>query len=210
MNLQSNKQEYFRLLDSKAHEAAKKFLSNTPVTKLILEIVNELYKSSKLDKFEDGNYDAAYHNPITSDFEFYISRFFYNLSHFKTLDWIIHLRRQKNSCTPDIRIEKNGKTLFVVEIKVKAGWIQEIFSDKRFEHDLNRFKKKEINNHPKVQVEKVKNQLQKYSSAFNIGLNKVIVLIASLENVHRKKYSDADITHIKIPLLGTLGCQKKT
>jgi hypothetical protein len=209
MSILHNKHEYFSLLDMKALEATRRFLNKKPVTKLLLETVHELYKSSKLDNFEDKNYDAAYHNPITSDFEFYISRFLYHLSDLNNLNWKIHLRCQKNSCSPDIRIEKNGDTLFIFEIKVKAGWIQEIFSDRRYQHEVNRYKNKERKTHPNEKVKKIKEQLSKYSSAFNIVNDKVFVLITSLENVHRKKDQNADINTYKNTFIRNTGLPKE-
>ncbi len=157
----------------------------------MLNVVNELYESSKLDFFEDSCFDSAYHNPITSDFEFYLSRIFYHISEMKGLNWTVHLRRQKNNCAPDIRVDKDGKPLFIIEVKVKAGWMQEVFSDRRFKHDMERYKNGADIPDPKDRVGRVSKQLGKYQEKLNVPINNVYVVLASLANVHRKKYKDS-------------------
>lgn len=196
-NIITSKANYTQTLDSEAKKIAAIYLENKPITPELLEVVHDLYTSAKLDKYDDDCFDSAYHNPITSDFEFIIARIIYHLSKHYNLGWFILLRKQKNKCAPDIRIEKDGKTLVVIEIKVKAGWIQQIFSDRRFNYDLERYNTDKIKIHPKEKVAEVKEQFDKYSELFGIDRKNVFVLIASLSNVHRKKEVKADVNTYK-------------
>lgn len=189
----------------KALEIAERLTNNKPVSKEILRVVNELYKSSKLNSFEDSNFDSAYHNPITSDFEFYLSRIFYHLSEMNGLGWSVHLRRQKNKCAPDIRVDKDGKPLFIIEVKVKAGWMQEVFSDERYNKDLEKYKAGKIKLNPAERRGKARNQLSKYEEKLNVPIERVFVLLASLENVHRKKYVNANVDTYKQTFIRNTG-----
>ncbi|OEH84280.1 hypothetical protein BHU72_10725 [Desulfuribacillus stibiiarsenatis] len=191
------KKAYNASIDQKAFEIAQKYVSDKKITIEILRAINELYQSAKLNDYDEVNFESAYHNPITSDVEFLIARVIYHIASFKDLYWKVLLRRQKNKCAPDIRIEHEGNTLFVIEIKVKAGWIQQIFSDKRVEHDKERFEKGLIDKSPERKIIELKEQFEKYQNAFDIKKNKIFVLIASLSNVHRKKYLDANIKTYK-------------
>jgi len=91
--------------------------------------------SNKLVRLKRDYYkkfESAYHNAISSDCEFLISRVLYYFAHFKKLDWKIYLRRQFKGTAPDIRTESGNKTIVIIEIKSKAGWIQSIFSKERY------------------------------------------------------------------------------
>jgi len=208
MTILENKKEYFRILDMKAIEIAEELLKNQDVSIKMLNVVNVLYESSKLDFLEDSSFDAAYHNPITSDFEFYLSRIFYHISEMRGLGWSVHLRRQKNNCAPDIRVDKDGIPLFIIEVKVKAGWMQEVFSDRRFKHDMDRFKNGADIPDPNDRVGRVSKQLDKYREKLNVPIENVYVVLASLANVHRKKYKDSNVDTYKDTFVKNTGLPK--
>ena len=159
-----------------------------PITNLLLKYINELYNSARLDaSFKNKNFESAYHNPISSDLEFLVARILYHYSIYKKLNWKIYLRRQVGKTAPDIRIDKNGKTIAIVEIKAKAGWIQSFFSVEKFRKDMKRFKEGKTKKHPNELLKVVKKQFKKYYQEFNIKPDKIFVLLPTWALVHRKK-----------------------
>jgi hypothetical protein len=91
------------------------------------------------------------------------------------------LRGQKSKCAPDIRIEKGGKTIFVLEIKAKAGWIQAFISPETYKKDKENGKY-----NPDDVVKKQNEQLFKYKKIFNT--NNIYMFLPTLESAHRKKH----------------------
>lgn len=181
---------FYKLLDDEALCLAKSFTLGQSITIEILKIIHELYKSIKLTDYEDDFFESAYHNPITSDVEFFLARIFYHVSMLKKLNWKIYLRRQENKCAPDIRIERNNKTIGIIEIKVKVGWIQQFFSDKRVQNDLKRLEEGKSNFDPYKRIEEIKGQIDKYIKVFDINKQGIFMLVVSLSNVHRKKNNE--------------------
>jgi hypothetical protein len=181
------KGSYFDYLDRKARHLAFTLKSKRNVTKLILDYIKELYKSANLEKaYNNESFESAYHNPVSSEMEFMISRMLYHYSNLKNLGWKIYLRRQVGKTAPDIRIEKNNKTLAIIEIKARAGWIQCFLSQETFNKEL--YKYKNSNGRaadPRVLNKRLKDQLKKYYETFNITRNHIYVLLPTLKEVHR-------------------------
>ncbi len=184
------KKDYYVYLDIKARRIAGKLSNGNKVTKLLLNDINELYSSAKADSsFKNEKFEAAYHNPISSELEFLIARLLYHYANSKKLDWKIYLRRQVGKTAPDIRIEKNNITLAIIEVKAKAGWIQSFFSSERYKKDMDKLKSGKSNSDPRQSIEKVKKQLEKYYQTYNIKPKQVFVLLPSFTQVHRKRSS---------------------
>ncbi|TCK98052.1 hypothetical protein EDC19_0467 [Natranaerovirga hydrolytica] len=191
------KEEYNNSIDKEAEKIAELYLKDNMITYNVLSFIHQLYSSAKLNQYDNEQFASAYHNPITSDVEFYISRIIFHIIKKKELNWKISLRKQKNKCAPDIRIDYNNETKFIIEIKVKAGWIQQIFSRKRYEHDMKRYEENLIDVSPDKRVTEVRNQFDKYQKAFNIGSSKIFVLVSTLSDVHRKKYDYLNVNDYK-------------
>lgn len=189
------KVKFFIALDEKAKEIATLYCNNKPITRAILTEIINLYKAAEVEKsaFTNEKFESAYHQPITSDLEFFLARILYWISDKKELRWKIYLRRQaKNKgrfSTPDIRIDKTGKTIAILEIKAKASWMQPYLSKKRKEKDMELYRKgKEYN--PKEQIKKINQQLEKYAYGFDIQKNRVYMLLPTLKGVSRKKTNE--------------------
>lgn len=191
MDIISSKLGYYNTLDSKAQAIAENLKNEKPVTNEIMKVIIDLYKSAKvehnftnIDKFE-----SAYHSPITSELEFVISRILYHYSENNELGWKILLRKQKEKTAPDIRIERKQKTIAVIEIKAKAGWIQPFLSSDRFDYDMERLKNKKSEFNPEVLIRNSKNQLKKYKDTFHLEYENIYFLLPTLTLVHRKRYN---------------------
>jgi hypothetical protein len=178
---------YYSYLDGKAKYIASQLSENRPVTKLILDYVKELYASARSGMFadKDKNFEAAYHNPISSDLEFLVARALYHYS--KNLGWKILLRCQKDKSAPDIRIERDDKTLGIIEVKARAGWIQNIFSEERYIKEKGKFEDGERSSDPAERIDRFRHQLEKYYQTYGIEAGHVFVLLPSFALVHRKR-----------------------
>ena len=133
------KKDYYNYLDRGARHLAYKLVEKRPVTKLLLSYISDLYDSAKCEKFYvNENFETAYHSPISSDLEFLVSRILYHYSGKLDLGWKIYLRRQYQKTAPDIRIDKNNKTIAIIKVKAKAGWIQPFFSEERVCKDIKK------------------------------------------------------------------------
>jgi hypothetical protein len=161
------------------------------ITEEILKAIITLYDSAKIEQYfkEDDLFDSAYHTPITGEFEFFIARILYHLSNVKKCNWKILLRKQENKTAPDIRLLKNNKTIAVIEIKAKAGWMQCFFSPERLDSDIKRFESHKSKLNPLDLIENQKNQLKKYYETFEITNRDVFLLLPTFALVHRKKYT---------------------
>jgi hypothetical protein len=185
---------FYQMIDEKANEIAKKISNNEKVTSDILQFINEIYNevASYKEHFHDDNkFEVAYHEPITPYLEFFIARILYHLSEIKKLGWKIYLRRQvgkkPNRVVPDIRIEKNGKTIAIIEIKAKVGWAQGMFSEEIF----NKYKKESSNI-----INWFIETLEKYKNLFNIDYSHIFLLIPSLKEAHKKTSKESFKKHI--------------
>lgn len=185
-----SKLKYYQDIDRNAKSVAENFKQNLPVTETVLSSIIAMYESAKVEQtFKDDFFETAYHSPITSELEFYIARILYHLSKLENKNWKILLRRQESNTAPDIRIVKDNKTVAIIEVKAKAGWIQPFFSPERYEND----KKKLLNGTEKYNPDDIiansKKQLTKYFETFGITNNEVFLFLPTLALVHKKKYT---------------------
>lgn len=181
------KKDYYHYLDRKARHIAYKLSKRKPVTKLILDYIKELYTCEKIDSFDSKRFKSAYHNPISSDLEFLVARILYHYSGFKKSGWKIYLRSQVGKTAPDVRLDLNGKTFAIVEIKAKAGWIQPFFSKESFKKSKKRLKAGKSDFDPSDLIKNTRGQLKKYYKTFKIKPKQVFVFLPSLALVHRKR-----------------------
>ena len=185
----SYKKLYYDSIDKMAKKIADNFVAGGSITQEILKFINELYDSAKVEQsFKTSSFETAYHAPISSELEFYIARIFYHLSELERKEWKILLRRQQGKTAPDIRIEKGGKTIAIVEIKAKAGWIQPFFSEQRYNVDKERFENGSSFD-PDALIVKSREQLTKYFQVFAITNDDIFLFLPTLALVHRKKYN---------------------
>jgi len=181
------KKGYYNYLDRKARHLAFNLSKGQEVTKLLLDYISELYDSAKSEKdFINDKFESAYHNPITSDLEFLIVRTLYHYSNIKNLNWKVCLRKQKGKTAPDIRVDKNNKTIAIIEIKARAGWIQPFFSQEREKKDTKKLKEGTGKYDPKDLIKNQKYQLSKYVKTFKIKKDQIFLLLPTLSGVHRK------------------------
>ena len=185
----SYKKLYYDSIDKMAKKIADNFVAGGSITQEVLKFINELYDSAKVEQsFKSSSFETAYHAPISSELEFYIARIFYHLSELERKEWKILLRRQQGKTAPDIRIEKGGKTIAIVEIKAKAGWIQPFFSEQRYNIDKERFENGSSFD-PDALIVKSREQLTKYFQVFAITNDDIFLFLPTLALVHRKKYN---------------------
>lgn len=182
------KRNYYKYLDKKARRISRKLLQSKPrVTSLILDCVKELYESSKLDQYNKDRFESAYHNAISSDFEFLIARVLYHYINLKKLNWKIYLRCQRKKTAPDIRIESGKKTIAIIEIKAKAGWIQSLFSEDTYKKAMKKYRNDESSSDPRKLRKTFKKQLKKYFATHKINLKQYFLILPALTQVHRKR-----------------------
>lgn len=183
------KKNYYNYMDRKARHIAYQLSKSRKVTKLLLDYIKELYECENNLKrsYKNDHFESAYHNPISSDLEFLVSRILYHYSKIKQMNWKIYLRRQIGKIAPDIRIEKDNKTIAIIEVKAKAGWIQCCFSSERLKKDIENFKEGKSKIDPKLLLKKFKSQFEKYHKELDINPSQVFVFLPTLALVHRKK-----------------------
>lgn len=181
------KKNYYKYLDTKARHIAHCLFRGRKVTNLLLDYISELYDSVKVEKdFTNKKFESAYHPSVTPELEFLIARILYHYSNFKNLNWKIYLRRQFQKTAPDVRIEKDGKTIAVVEIKAKAGWMRYFFSRESEKKDMKKFKEGRSDWNPKKAIEDARAQLFKYVKTYRISKDQIFVFLPTLTSVHRQ------------------------
>lgn len=180
-------------IDSNALQIATTYTNNKPVSELLLSSIKNLYDSAKIERefYVEGRFEVAYHAPITSELEFFIARILFHFSEIKKLHWKIYLRRQKRKTAPDIRIEINDKTIAIIEVKAKGGWIQPFLSDDRYDNEIKKFVEgvSDPNKHPDLIRKKVRNQLDNYRKAFKLPGKNIFFVLPTLALVNRKHYN---------------------
>lgn len=187
-NVLEIKGHYYKIVDGWAKNVARNLAQGRPVTDLLMGYITELYASAKSERgFQDDGFETAYHTPISSDLEFMIARILYHYSMAKRLGWKIYLRRQVGKTAPDVRIERKGKTIAVIEVKAKAGWIQPFFNSDRAKKDMLKMKNGLKVNDPRDLIKKVRSQLEKYVKTFGIKRDQIFVFLPTLKLVHRSK-----------------------
>jgi len=185
------RKQYYSCLDGKASYMASQLTHDKQITKLMLDCIKEMYEAAKsegLPEIGDPYFESAYHPPISSDLEFLIARILYHYSRQQNLGWKILLRRQVEKTAPDIRVELGDRTLAIVEVKAKAGWIQYIFSDDRYNSDMKKYREGKGQD-PEISVKRFREQCSKYCSTFGLAKDQVFILLPSLILVHRKRSS---------------------
>ncbi len=181
------KKNYYNYLDRKARHIAFNLSKRRKVTNLLLDYISELYDSVKVEKhFTNEKFESAYHPSVTPELEFLIARILYHYSDIKKLNWKIYLRRQFQKTAPDVRIEKDGKTIAVIEIKAKVGWMQYFFSREREKKDMKRLKEGKIDWDPGEAIKVTRAKLSKYARIYKISKDQVFVFLPTLSMVHRK------------------------
>lgn len=190
MDLITLKSSYYAKLDQSAASIADNLSSEKMATTDILNLIIDLYKSAKVELLfsNKDKFQSAYHSPITSELEFVISRILFHFSERNILGWAIYLRKQKDKTAPDIRIEHNGKTIAIIEIKAKAGWIQPFLSQDKYDYDMIRLNSGKSTFNPDVLIANSKKQLQKYQEAFKLESEDIYFFLPTLFLVHRKRY----------------------
>lgn len=182
--------KYQQYLDRKARNLAYSLGKSKKVTSLLLDYIKELYDSAKSESdFTSDNFETAYHSPISSDLEFLLARTLYHYANLKKLGWKIYLRKQVGKTAPDIRIERDNRTLAIIEIKAKAGWIQAFFSKERFDSEMKKLRAGTGKFDPRELVKKVRGQIDKYYETYNIASDQIFIFLPTLKLVHRKRYS---------------------
>lgn len=182
------KKMYYAQLDRKARYIARRMSEGKSVGRLLLLSIEELYLSAHTqESFDQDAFRVRYHNPISSELEFLIARILHHYSNFEKLQWAIYVRCQKGKTAPDIRIDYNGKTLAIVEIKAKAGWIQPFFSSERAGKDMAKLKEGKSSFNPDDLIKRVSAQFKKYYETYNVTPEQIFVLLPSLALVHRKR-----------------------
>lgn len=187
--LASLRERYYRCLDDEATYIAARLTSNKRTTEIILDCIREMYEAAKsegLPETGDPSFESAYHPPISSDLEYLIARILYHYSRQRNLGWKVFLRRQVGKTAPDIRIALGDRTLAIVEVKAKAGWIQCIFSDDRYDSDMKRYREGKGQD-PGISIQRFRVQCGKYCDTFGLTKDQMFLLLPSLIMVHRKK-----------------------
>lgn len=180
--------DFYAKIDQKASQHAELFMNMNKITTEIVNMIIELYNDVKIEKQYDSSFfESAYQMSITPLFEFYLARFLFHTSLRRKYGWKIFLRRQIGKCAPDLRIEKDGRTIGIIEVKIKGGWIQSFFSEERFKNDKTRLAQGKSKYDPQETINSQNIQLQKYKEAFHDPL--VFMLLPTFNMVHRKHYS---------------------
>jgi hypothetical protein len=192
INIIGIKKKYYQIIDDRAKTIAKllsKNQGNKFSADLIMETVAELYTSAKITGFHSESFESAYHGSITADFEFFISRILGHYSDIKNLNWKIYVRRQTKKgsvvLTPDIRIEKKQKTLAIIEVKTKVGWMQPVFNSDTVKNRLVKFNAGQLAADPRIDIQKNKEQISKYIKGFGISKDRMYMLVPTLKEAHR-------------------------
>lgn len=175
-------------IDRRSKSIALEFINSGLITENVIRTIIELYSSAQVERvLIDEHFEAAYHAPVTGELEFLISRILFHFSDKNKLRWKIYLRRQESSVAPDIRISKEDKTISVIEIKAKGGWIQPFLSLERYNSDTKKFNDGHHFN-PDDLIAKHRHQLNKYMITFGLTNKDVYYFLPTLALVHRKKY----------------------
>ena len=205
--LKTKRNRYYNILNDWAKDNAQKLAGKPGPSGDILDQIRSIYFGAKAESEFAGKserssvFSVAYHTPVTGDIEFLIARTLYYYSEDNHLGWEVHLRRQikKNNkmIVPDIRIERNNHTIGIIEIKARVGWMQAFFSKEQEEAARARQKVNLRLKDPEEAIAEAKLQLDKYIDAFDIGKDQLFMLIPSLKQAHRKKYSHLSYENYK-------------
>jgi len=90
MSIIQARKSYINAVDAKAKEIAEKRHNKKSITNDILNFIKELYSAAKIEienQQELPNFSQAYHNPITSDLEFFIARIIFHYGILYGANW---------------------------------------------------------------------------------------------------------------------------
>lgn len=102
--------------------------------------------------------------------------------------WRVFLRRQVKKTAPDIRIAMGEKSIAVIEIKAKGGWIQPFLSKERYNADKVKLENRSSSYNPDETIRRLKAQISKYRKEFSLKADDIYYLLPTLTNVHRNKF----------------------
>jgi hypothetical protein len=198
--LGTQRKRYYKIIDKWAKQNAVKLINGEKVSIDILKQIRSIYfgakTESKIDEAHKSStiFSVAYHTPVTGDLEFLIARTLFHYSDIQDFDWEVHLRRQikKNNkmVVPDIRIETKGNILGIIEIKTRVGWMQSFFSAEQYKAGVARNMSNSSLMHPDEAIKNAQQQLDKYIEAFEIDTSRLFMLVPSLKQAHRKKFTE--------------------
>ncbi len=188
-NLCKAKSQYVMAIDGLAHQNATGLAAGRDVTERLVEQLEAIYKAAREERrYKDAAFESAYHTPVTGDFEFLVARTLCHYGLKLSLNWKVFLRRQVTRTAPDIRVTVGDRTLGIVEIKTKLGWMQPFFSSQQATKDARRLREGKSDFNPTYAIDQWREQLDKYAKVFKVRKECVFVLVPSLRHVHRKKH----------------------
>jgi hypothetical protein len=198
-SLQTHRVKYYKKIDEWALQNALKLInkaSDCSVSADLLKQISSIYMGAKVESIVEPSrkFSVAYHTPITGDLEFLIARTLYRYSLEKELGWEVHLRKPKKMnnrmLVPDVRIDKGGKTIGIIEIKARVGWMQPFFSEEQLQKGILRKERNPRAKDPQEIIQAARDQLEKYIKGFGLAESKretMFMLVPSLAAAHRKK-----------------------
>ena len=190
-NKLEGKKQFYKGLDWIALRLIKGFYLSREITYKILCIIWLIYHFAKPERYFTNSYfESAYHAAITNDVEFFFSRLLYHFLRIKHCEnFTIYLRRQIRGAVPDIRIEFNKQTVAILELKIKGGWTQVLYSPQTYQKEKRKFNNKEIEENPDKTIAKEKEKISKYSNIFKLDKKYIFVLLPTLALIHRMNHS---------------------
>lgn len=185
----NTKLHYVEVLEALALKNAETLEADKGVTRSLVEQLDGIYKAAQVEKrYEDKEfYESAYHTPVTGDFEFLVARTLHHFGQKLNLGWKVSLRKQSAKAAPDIRLAIGERTVGIVELKTKLGWVQPFFSSQQREKDEKRRIDGKSEFDPKLWIEEWKKKFDKYEKVFKVRKEYVYLLVPSLHHVHRIK-----------------------
>ncbi len=198
-SLQTHRVKYYKIIDSWAKQNALKLKNKEldhSVSADLLKQISAIYMGAKVESIiePNTNFSTAYHTPITGDLEYLIARTLYRYSLEEELGWEVYLRKQikmnNGMLAPDVRIEKSGIIIGIIEIKARVGWMQPFFSEEQRIKAMMRRERNPNAKDPDKIIKAAKDQLTKYVDGFGLAESKkekVFMLVPSLAAAYRKK-----------------------
>lgn len=184
------REQHIEILDNFSKELAEEIKKGKLITEKMIQAIVNLYDTANIEKKinEKNGFSSAYHSPVTSDFEFIFARLIYHIGIIFNKGWKVDLRRQINKTTPDIRISKNDKTLWILELKVSLGWIRSFICPTFYKKSIER-KNSRNKWDPDIFNKEQARQLEKYSESYSISKNRIYYVVPSLASIHYRKDS---------------------
>ncbi len=193
------REQHIKILDNYSKEVANDFRNGESISHKMIQAIVYLYDTANIEKkINDDKYSSAYHPPVTSDFEFLLSRLIFYIGELFEKGWRVDLRRQVNKATPDIRISKDDCTLWILELKVSMGWIRSFLCPTFYEKKRQEYNTDKKKWNPDEFNKKQAKTLEKYINAFSITKERIFFVVPSLSSIHYRKLSkDLTIEHYR-------------